>query len=70
MLNDKGLAKNNWVNVIGSTVASTNHIFIEDIVHVVIKIIKNINFNLKSGIMSIKNNKNSEGKLACVKGVG
>ena len=40
MSNDKGLAKTNWVKVIGSPVASTNQIFIEYVLYVAIKIIK------------------------------
>jgi len=40
MLNDKGLAKNHWVKLSGIPVVSTNQIFIEDVLYVVIKIIK------------------------------
>jgi len=54
MSNDKGLAKTNWVKVIGSPVASTNQIFIEYVLYVAIKIIKSI--KLKSGIINKNGN--------------
>jgi len=65
-LNDKGLAKTNWVKVIGSPVASTNHIFIEYVLYVAIKIIKK-NINLKVRYHKHKKQqKTVEEKYACV----
>jgi len=41
----KGWRKTNWVKFSGSAVASTNQIFVEDVLYVVIKIIKTSNLS-------------------------
>ena len=68
MLNDKGLAKTTWVKLSGSRVASTNQIFIEDVLHVVIKIIKKYQFKVRYNKHK-KQQKTLEEKYAYVKGV-
>jgi len=64
----KGWRKTNWVEVIGSLVASTNQIFIEDVLHVVIKIIKKCQNKVRYNKHK-KQQKTVEEKHAYVEGV-
>jgi len=68
MVNHKGLAKNHLGQVLSQPAANTNQILIEDVLQLVIKVIKSIKST--SGEISVKNNKKQWGKACPCAGGG